>query len=105
MRFFRLISAYGWSEVTYAVYAFQPLSLRALQQILHHMVHGEQARFQRFVADKLFWIAAGKKIDANKSERFGRQLEDIYRNPFKPRPAGPQTRQEIEQYIIKRLTE
>lgn len=105
MRFFRLISAYGWNEVTYAVYAYRPQSLRSLWRLMTHEVFGQTARFQRFAASMLFAIAGGQKIDLDRSEPFSRQIEDIYRNPFQRRAAGPQTRKEIEEYIIRRLTE
>ena len=69
------------------------------------MVYGQTPRFERFMASMIYAIAAGTKIDTARSEPFSMQLEEIYSNPFRRRPAGPQTRQEIEQYIIKRLTE
>ena len=105
MRFFRIISAYGWNEITYAVYAYRPESLRSLWRLMAHEVYGQTARFQRFAASMLFAIAGGRKIDLDRTEPFSRQIDDIYRNPFPRRAAGPQTRKEIEEYILKRLTE
>ena len=91
--------------MTYAVYAYNPISLRSLARLLAHMAYGQTARFERFAASMLYAIAAGRKIDTAKSEPFSKQVEEIFRNPFRQRPAGPQTRKEIEEYIIKRLTE
>ena len=105
MRFFRIISAYGWNEITYAVYAYRPESLRSLWRLMAHEVYGQTARFQRFAASMLYAIAGGRKIDLDRTEPFGRQIEDIYRNPFRRRGVGLQTRKEIEEYIIRRLTE
>ena len=105
MRFFRIISAYGWNEITYAVYAYRPGSLRSLWRLMVHEVYGQTARFQRYAASMLYAIAGGQKIDMNRTEPFGRQIDDIYRNPFQRRGVGLQTRKEIEEYIIRRLTE
>jgi len=105
LRFFRIISAYGWNEITYAVYAYRPGSLRSLGRLMAHEVYGQTARFQRYAASMLYAIAGGRKIDLDRTEPFGRQIEDIYRNPFPRRASGPQTRKEIEEYIIRRLTE
>ena len=72
---------------------------------MEHEVYGQTARFQRYAASMLYAIAGGQKIDMNRTEPFGRQIEDIYRNPFRRRGVGLQTRKEIEEYIIRRLTE
>ena len=53
----------------------------------------------------LYMIAAGTKIDTQRSERFGKQIEQIYRDPFVQVKETPKTRDEIVSYIYKRVEE
>lgn len=70
--------------------------------LLEHDVIGQRARFERFAAEMLYMIAAGARIDTNRVDRFGIQLDEIYRNPFEKKEQ-PMTAEEIKRYIIKRL--
>ena len=76
--------------------------MRALTMLLEHDVLGQRGRFERFAAEMLYIMAAGAHIDTNRVERFGVQLDEIYRNPFEKKEQ-PMTAAEIKRYIIKRL--
>ena len=100
--FFRIVSAFGWQEVTWAIYAYNPLSLKALGAILAHEMAGQTARFERFVANMLYVIAKGHRIDPEQVEPFGVQLDEIYKNPFR-KPENEMTAEEIKQHVLERL--
>ena len=51
------------------------------------------------MAELMYVIAAGRRIDTAQTERFGKQIEDLYKSPFK----HPETAEEIKQRILKRL--
>lgn len=53
----------------------------------------------------LYMIAAGTKIDTSKSERFSKQIEAVYKNPFVIVRPQPRTAGEIMDYIYKRVEE
>jgi len=53
----------------------------------------------------LYTIAAGAKVDTNRVKRFGYQLEEVYRNPFKKRPPELKTAAEIIQHVCDRIDE
>ena len=53
----------------------------------------------------LYMIAAGTKIDMNRSERFSKQIDDIYRNPFVKEKKQPHTAEEIKQHILHKIEE
>lgn len=77
--------------------------MRSLTLLVERTANGQTARFERFAADMLYNIATGGHIDTNKVERFGRQLEEVYRNPFERKVQGPQTAAEIKQYLLDKL--
>ena len=64
---------------------------------------GQRARFERYAADMLYLIATGQRADPELLERFGAQVDEVYRNPFKRQRRQPQTAAEIREYIIMRL--
>lgn len=47
-------------------------------------------------------IAAGQKIDADRAERFGAQVDKLYVNPFEKRTKKrqPYTAKEIKEYVL-----
>ncbi len=47
----------------------------------------------------LFMIATGQKIDPDKAERFGVQVDEIYQNPFK-KTAKLNTAADIKSHIL-----
>lgn len=65
----------------------------------------QRARFERFAADMLYIIAAGSRIDPDRTERFGKQVEDVFRNPFVKQVKKPETAAEIKEYMIKKIEE
>ena len=98
--FFRLLSRYGWEEVTFIVYRFHPLSLRSLSHLLRQDVFGETKRWQRYMANILTVLAKGHRVN-DRFGGFGEQLDEIYHSPF----AAEMTAQDIVQNVYKRLTE
>ena len=55
----------------------------------------------------LYFIAAGHKIDTDRTPRFGKQVDLVYQNPFteEEKEKGPQTAAEIKQHILNRIRE
>lgn len=47
-------------------------------------------------------LAAGIKIDTNKVEPFGKQVDEVYSNPFKGTPKEL-TAEEIKQQVVAKL--
>jgi hypothetical protein len=84
------------------VYAYRPISLRALTYLVEHETGGQGARFERFVADLMFHIAGGQHIDTERTQRFSEQLEKLYENPFEKKKK-PQTAAEIKGYILGKI--
>lgn len=70
-------------------------------------MNGQRAKFERFTAELLYTIAAGKHIDDVRSPKFGKILDDLYANPFEKRKRGkqPETAAEIVAYICGRFSE
>jgi len=64
---------------------------------------GQQARFERFAAEMMYILAAGKQIDMDRVRPFAERLDDIYANPFEKKRYQPETAEEIKQYILDRL--
>ena len=89
--------------MTHVIYAYRPLSLRSVGHLINYELLGQTARYERYTANLAYVMACGEKIDKDRSESFGKQVDEIYKNPFQKQ--GPQTREEIEQYLLKRLTE
>ena len=67
----------------------------------------QRARFERFAADMLFHMAGGEKIDTERSGNFGKQVDDVYRNPFEGRGNDTKnmTAAEIKEYMLMRIRE
>ncbi len=74
---------------------------------MEHHANGREAQFDRFVANLLYVIASGKRIDDTRTPKFGKILEDLYENPFtkKKRKKQPKTSAEIKNYICGRIQE
>ena len=64
---------------------------------------GQTARFQRYTAELLRVIAAGQRIDPDKSTQFSEILREIYRNPFEKKAPELQTSDEILSYLVQRM--
>lgn len=67
----------------------------------------QQARFERFAASMMYALAAGIKIDTDKTEPFSHQVNDLYRNPFeeKQQKKQPETAAEIKAHILRKIRE
>lgn len=79
------------------MYAYRPLGFRALTSLVEYETGGQTARFERFMADLMFYVAGGQHIDTERSGRFTDQLDRLYSNPFaKKMPTGVE---EIKDYI------
>lgn len=76
--------------------------MRSLWALLEHEALGHRARFERYAADLLYAIAAGKKIDTDRFERFGAQVDKVYANPFEAKEK-PMTAAEVKQHICERI--
>ena len=70
-----------------------------------HEALGPRARFERYAADMLYMIAAGIKIDTKRSEKFSKQIDEIYRNPFVKVEKKPETKEDIVDYIYRKVEE
>ena len=89
------------------MYAYRPLSLWALQKLLEREMLGQEARYERFMAQMVYILAAGRKIDMERTESFGAQVDQAFKNPFsaKREKEMPRTAAEIKQYVLKLLEE
>ena len=76
--------------------------MRALIDLIVYDVGGHEARFERYAADMLYVIASGNRLDTDKAERFGKILEDVYRNPFE-KAKKLMTASEIKEYLIAKI--
>lgn len=76
--------------------------MRALADLVDHEANGQQARFERFMADMIFFLAGGQHIDTERTARFGEQLDKLYENPFEKKKQ-PQTAAEIKAYILGKV--
>lgn len=63
---------------------------------------GQTARFERFAADMLYTIAAKRSFDADAVEMFGKQVDEVWKNPFKEK-IPELTTEEIVEGIIGKL--
>jgi len=79
--------------------------MKALADLVAHEALGQRARFERYAADMLFMIAAGQKIDTNRTDRFSKKVGEIYRNPFVAVQKKPETKAEIVDYIYQKVEE
>jgi len=61
--------------------------MRSLYHLLIHDVHGEDKRWQRFMANMVHVIAQNKRI-TDSTEPFGRQLDEVYKAPWKHEETG-----------------
>ena len=64
---------------------------------------GQTARFERYMADLMHFVASGRKIDPEKSPKFITQIEKMYRNPFEKKDL--RSADEIKAHIIGRIKE
>ena len=87
------------------MYAYKPKSLWSLSKLIDREILGQQARYERFMANMLFILASGKHIDMDQSPDFKYQVDEAFKNPFVERKQAPQTAEEIKQYILQRLGE
>ena len=55
----------------------------------------------------LYFIATGQKIDPDRTDKFGKQVDLIYQNPFakEEKKNEPHTAEEIKQHILNRIRE
>lgn len=65
----------------------------------------QRARFERYAADMLYAIAAGIRIDTDKTERFRAMVDKVYQDPFRKAKKKPETAAEITDYIYSRFDE
>lgn len=67
----------------------------------------QQARFERFAASMMYALAAGIRIDTDKTEPFSHQVNDLYKNPFeeKNRQKQPTTAAEIKAHVLGKIRE
>lgn len=80
--FFRLIDAYGYPSITHAIYAYKPLTLRALGYIMEYEISGSEARFRAFVGDLVRVIAGGRQIELDSVPAFSSEIEKAYASPW-----------------------
>ena len=71
--------------------------------MLEHETLGQTARAERYISNLLFTIAAGERIDKDRSERFGAQVDAVYANPFHKAAEKDMTAEEIRQHVMNRL--
>jgi len=62
---------------------------------------GQTARWQRFCADMLYAIAAGRHIDTDRTPKFWPQVDEVYRNPFRKEKQQPKTAEEIKEHMLQ----
>lgn len=56
------------------------------------------------MAEMIHVMASGAKIDADRTERFGAQLDDVYANPFeKKQKAKKMSAAEIKDYVLEKI--
>lgn len=70
--------------------------------LLQHNALGQTARFERFAADMLWFIAAGRNIDMDKTPKFRDQVERVYSSRYRTEPKQ-MTAAEIKQHILDRI--
>ena len=59
------------------------------------------------MAQMMYVLAAGKHIDADRTEGFMEQVHEVYANPFekKRRKTNEMSAEEIKQYVLNLLEE
>lgn len=75
---------------------------------MEYEANGIHARFERFMADMLFYVAGGSHIDMERTGRFSDQLETFYANPFQVsnvKQTAEMSAEEIKQYILGKIRE
>ena len=78
----------------------------ALYRLLEHNAMSQHARFERFAASMLYAIAAGVKIDTDKTEPFSHMVNDLYKNPFEEKQKKqPTTAAEIKAHVLGKIRE
>ena len=75
----------------------------ALTMLLEHGALCQQARYERFMARMMFWLAGGKHIDTDATEGFEAQVEAVYANPFEKKKEQPMTAEEIKLHVLRLL--
>ncbi len=83
--------------------SFYKLNLcNALARLVQYEALGQRARFERYVADMLYTIASGAKLDTQQTQRFSSIAESIFENPFarRKRRRQPKTAEEVKQYVF-----
>lgn len=82
--------------------------MASLARLLEYSSCGQQARFERFMAQMMYVLAAGKHIDADRTEGFMEQVHEIYANPFEKKrrkDTNNMSAEEIKQYVLNLLEE
>lgn len=76
-------------------------------KLLHRNMFSQQARFERYTASLLHIMAAGEKIDTDRTEKFVNQVDEIYQNPFEIRgkKSEQMTAAEIREYTLRKIRE
>lgn len=74
----------------------------SLQRLIERETLGQRSRFERFAADMLYFAAAGKQIDTDRTPRFADQLESVFKNPFE-KAEKKMTAEEIRQYTLNKI--
>ena len=72
--------------------------------MIEHDVVGQTARFERYVADKVYAVASGMKLDPDRNMRFGEIVDELYKNPFKAKEEKMSAKDIID-YYMERLSE
>ena len=74
---------------------------------MEHNALNQQARFERYAASLLCAIAAGVKIDPDRTEKFTKQMDDLYKNPFTEtkQQNRPTSAADIRAHILSRIRE
>lgn len=76
--------------------------MRSLVYLIEHETMGQQARFERFVAEMAHILASGQHIDPDRSEKFSTQLDKVYENPFE-KPKKAMSSSEIKNYVLDKI--
>lgn len=74
----------------------------ALARLLEREALSQHSRYERFMAQMVYVLAGGKKIDMDVVQGFSGQIEEIYENPFKKKPQ-PMTAEEIKNHVLRLL--
>lgn len=55
------------------------------------------------MAEMVYVIASGEKIDMDRTKRFGVQLDEVYANPFEKKQQKPTSAAEIKNYMLDKI--